>query len=1035
MRSKLFQIFLILLLLGGIQYALPQNNNFQRITTADGLSHNSITCMMQDREGYLWFGTEDGLNKYDGYSFSVYRHDIWKKNSLLDNYIWKIIQDQTGHIWIATSGGLDRFDPHEEKFSHYLYNPPEQNNIVSGLAEDKSGKLWAATARGILLFDKKKHRFELSQKYYLPAASKAPAKLYRDRYGNIWAGAPDCIAVFRNTGDGWQTVSTGQVLHGKFTVSDFAEDREGHLLVSTSGGCVYAAIDDHGLPVCSRPAKTILSGSISSVAFDSRNNCWAGTTGKGLRFFNRELSRSFYYKYSAGASNSLSDDFITCLCMDKTDQIWIGTRGGLSKLDSRIFRWKLYTRERSTRNTLSDPYATSVVRTGDGRLFIGTYNGGLNEYDPDAGKWIHYRSGKNGRLPSDFVHRLYLDGSSRLWISTNKGLVLYDLAGRRWTVYTHKPNDANSLSGNDVREVRTAPDGKLWIATFGSGLSIFDQLNGKWETINSRYSKIGSTLIRSICFSRNGDAWLATDEGLSRFRKTDNKWIVYRNNPDNNNSLCSNSILVVREDNKGLIWAGTRMGLSCFNPRNGRWKSYTVHDGLPNDFVNQIVVDKNNILWLSTNNGLSRFDPVSEKFRNFDVHDGLQGNEFSGGGFYDMYSDEIYFTGPNGVNAFSPAAINEKSYRPPVVVTSFKVFNKPFNYDRNKKFIELSYDQNFFSFEFASLDYSDSRKNRYAYRLDGYDNEWVYCGTRRYASYTNLNGGDYIFRIKGSNSDGLWNNTETVVRIHIIPPYWRTWWFRMAAAFILVGSLLVFYIQRISKLKNEKLKQQEFSQILIERQEKERKRIAAELHDSLGQELLIIKNYAAMTSKLLENSGTVTDGINHNISEISGMASEAIEEVRKISRNLRPFQIDRLGLTKAIESMLDNISETTGLGIEHSVDNIDNFVLTEHEIHIYRIVQETMNNIIKHSGSSDARLYIYSEENSIYMVIRDSGRGFDSSRYDKQGERKSGFGLSGIQERVNILCGKMNIISAAGKGTTVKISFPANSKKQTDGVV
>jgi len=421
---------------------------------------------------------------------------------------------------------------------------------------------------------------------------------------------------------------------------------------------------------------------------------------------------------------------------------------------------------------------------------------------------------------------------------------------------------------------------------------------------------------------------------------------------------------------------------------------------------------------------LSRFNPRTHTFRNFTVQDGAEFTGFRTRVCFRSPSGELFFGG-DGVLALFPEQFKENPVPPPVLLTSFSKFNQPVDLGRALSSLPelvLSWRDDFFSFEFAALSYVAPEKNKYAYRLEGFDRDWVYCGTRRYANYTSLPEGHYTFRVKAANSDGVWNEVGASLRVVVVPPFYRTWWFSGLAALGVAGVVALLFRLRVAQLRKEYAVQETFSRKLLDSQEQERKRIAAELHDSLGQNLLVIKNYALMGLNTANGENPAREHLN----EISDAATLSIEEVRQIAHNLRPYQLERLGLTKTLQAMLRQITNASDIGFSYEVDSLDGLLSPEEEISFYRIVQEAINNILKHSGASEASVRIKRAGDEIQVTIADDGRGFTLAPAEQAELQKRGFGLTGSAERVRMLGGKQTIQTAPGEGTTIHITINTN---------
>jgi ligand-binding sensor domain-containing protein/signal transduction histidine kinase len=831
---------LIFSLLSAI-YAQNSNLNFERLSLKEGLSQSTVYSIIQDSEGFMWFGTQDGLNKYNGYNFNIYKHNKLDSTSLSDNYINKCYEDKEGNIWIGTfSGGLNKFDKNTEQFKHYLHDPDNPNSLQSNniwtIYEDRSGTLWIGTLKGGLSnFNKEKETFTNYMHDSLNTNSLNDNDvwaIFEDESGIIWLGT---------FGGG---LNKFDVKKGKFTHYIHDDDNPNSLsndyircIYEDSSGFLWIGTEE-GLDKFDKKfgqfihykhdpknPYSLSHNDVRSIFEDKTGNLWVGTIN-GLNLFNREKEIFISYKYDPTNLSSLSNSDIRSIYTDKTGALWIGTlAGGVNKYDRKKDRFRHYKHNPTNPNSLSNNFIKAIYKDRDGTLWIGTY-GGLNKlvYKPgisgikDNYYFIHYRHNPDdiNSISSDRTRTIFEDSKGVLWVGTwGGGLNKFDKTTEKFTHYIHDPDDPNSINDDWVRKIFKDKDGILWIVN-SEGLDKFD----REKEIFIHYvhdptdpTSISSNNVSTIFETKDDTLWLGTDNGLNKFDKINGTFTHYTHDPSDSNSISINRIRPIHEDKSGILWIGSDGGgLNRFDRKNGKFTCFTENDGLPNDVIYGILEDDNGNIWLSTNNGLSNFNPSrpeAKKFKNYDISDGLQSNEFNGGAYFKAENGEIFFGGVNGINSFFPDRLKDNTYIPPIVITSFKVFDEDVKFDlviSKIKEIKLSYKQSFFSFEFAALDFTSPEKNQYAYKLEGFDSDWIMCGNRRYASYTNLDGGEYIFKVKGSNNDGIWNETGASVKIVITPPYWKTSLFRIVFSILIIGFLFGTYKIRIDRINKQKEK-------------------------------------------------------------------------------------------------------------------------------------------------------------------------------------------------------------------------------------
>ncbi len=832
----------------------PRHNDirFDRMSIAEGLSQSTVQCILQDRRGFMWFGTEDGLNQFDGYSFTVFRHDPQDANSLSTNYVRCLLEDQTGALWIGTwGGGLDRLDPETGQFTHYKHNPVDRHSLghdnILCLYEDRSGRLWIGTGGGGLdLFDRENDRFihhEHAPHDERTLSDNAVSAVLEDQWGELWVGTAQGGLNRLTPGRGqfthYRSVSENPHSLSSDRITAIHEDSEGVIWIGTADGglCRLDRQNDRFIRLqhSSEDPTSLSSNGVQAIYEDRSGVLWIGTSEGGLDRYDRRRNQFIQYCNDPFDPNSLSHDDVLSIYEDRGGVLWIGTfGGGLSKANPANQKFVHYHSDPNDPGSLSDDSVRAILEDSSGVLWIGTYSGGLNRFDAETGQWTHYQHDPDdpGSLSHNVVRSIYEDSHGVLWIGTEGGLDRLDPSTGQFVHYRHDPDDRHSLSHNSVWPIYEDSRGVLWVGTMGGGLNRFDPERG-WFT---RYqhdpdddSSLSHNVVSCILESYDGVLWIGTvGGGLNRFDRTTRRFSHYGHNADDPHSLSNDRVLSIGEDYRNRVYVGTwGGGFDRLDRVSERFTHFREKDGLANDVVYGIVEDNLTYLWLSTNRGLSRFTPSSEKFRNYDVSDGLQSNEFSPGAFHMGPSGVIYFGGINGFNAFYPPQVKDNPYPPPIVITAFKKLDQTVMTNISSDCeIELSYTDNFVAFEFAALDYTAPHKNQYLYRLEGFDPHWTSAGTRRYQSYSNLEAGEYVFRVKGSNNDGIWNREGLAIYISVRPPIWDSWWFRGMLAVLLVGSVLVGYRLRVRSIQ---ARTRELERQVDERTyEIERRRLVAE---------------------------------------------------------------------------------------------------------------------------------------------------------------------------------------------------------------
>ena len=1041
-------IILIILVWAAVVRAQSVQNKFQSLRNEQNLSQSSVRCILQDSRGFIWFGTQDGLNKFDGYSFTIYRHDEEDPGSLSNNSIAALYEDKSGVIWVGTvGGGINRFNRATESFTHYrndAANPQSPaSNYITLISENTDGTLWFGTDRGLDLFDPRTEEF-----IHHPIPSPTPGGAVNSNIRWLRGDEADTVMLWtnhfglqkfdRSSGEFKDLIDNESDSHllREFPVSAVYKDMTGILRIGTEGEGIYSYNRQTKELISYRhdPAvpNSLAGNTVRAICEDASGSLWFGTD-KGLDLFDKEKRSFTHHRHDPLKPDSISSDGILSLYADKSGILWIGTDYRVNKLSLNNKNFITYTNDPANPNSLDAAGIRSLYQDSAGILWIGTSGGGLRRYERETGEFKHYRhSATNPKsLSSDDVTAILEDRSGTLWFGTNGGgLNRLDRSSENFTRFLHDPDDPNSLSDNTVWTLLEDRNGTLWIGT-ANGLDVLDSQTSPFKHYRNDPAdpqSLSQNNIRALLEDASGALWVGTRTGgLNKFENQSGTFKHYRHEPNNPAGLSSDAVYALYQDAQGTLWAGTTDGLDQFDFERQSFTHITEKDGLANNTVYGILGDRDGDLWISSNKGITRFNPQKQAFRSYDAGDGLQDDEFNGGAAFQGKDGEMFFGGIKGFTRFRPETVRDSSFQPPVVLTGFKKFDQKIKLGKSLDEIDelkLSYEDYVFSFEFAALDYTAPQKNQYAYKLEGFDRDWNYSGTRRVAIYTNLDGGDYVLRVKGTNSDGIWSGHEAAIKIRIVPPFWKRWWFiALVVGFVLLVGI-ISYRRRIARLHKVRIAQEEFSRQLIESQETERKRIAAELHDSLGQNLLIIKNRAllglipaAPQTALIEQLG-----------EISTTATQALEEVREIARNLHPYKLDRLGLTKALKSIVVQAGDSSEIEFSAEIDQVDDAFSKQDEINLYRIVQECVTNILKHSQATEAGLIVRREPPGVHLEIRDNGIGFKSEMTDADFERR-GFGLNGIAERARIIGGKYSIRSSPGNGTiiTLKIELRDNN--------
>ncbi len=845
-RFRLY--FFITTLLFGPLFGRSQESDirFHHLSINDGLSQSAVNCIKQDQHGFIWIGTQDGLNLYDGYTFRVYKNDPFDDKTITNNYVWDILEDRSGKIWVATESGLNIFDKDSRTFRAYKTNNIDLSNVASwSLEEDKQGRIWMGTQHkglfcldaefsenagfthysadgkvgslpynsirdlfvdadknlwvgtnggGLCLFNASHHNFTILRYDTFNPVSISDNMIWsitQGKNGYLWIGTNNGLNRLENNNG---TYVARRFYHdpeepaslSSNAVIKVLADRNGFLWVCTHGGGLNKVVMENGSPTFSRYMHNnslpySLANNFTAEAFeDSGGSIWVGTNN-GISKFDLAKQGFSHYNTIPGEKNSLVDNNIWCFAEDPKGNLWVGHRSGLTHINMKKMVYRHFSRKTYNPKGYNDNSAISVYIDKVGQIWVGMIDGVFKLY-PDANgtgaKWeqVHYRN-QNSTLNDNRVYSILEDKKGFMWFGTREGLSRINKKNGQFWFCQHDPKDSTSISHNLIRSVFQSQSGDVWIGTNGGGFNraIIDKVTG------------------DISFER------------------------FQADPSTPDNLPTNEIMAIQEDRSGYLWLGTYgCGLVRFNPKTKKFKTYTEKNGLSNNVIYGILSDDIGELWMGTNNGLSRFYIASERFKNYHENDGLQSNEFNIGAFYKNKENRMFFGGINGFNAFYPAEIRSNGMPPQMVITDFLVFNKPVEVGGPKSplqkhvslssSIQLSYQQNNLTIDFAALHYSNSTNNTYRYILENYDEEWNEVGNRQTAYFTNVPPGKYVFRVTGANSDGKWSEKEAVLTIIITPPFWNTWWFLIVALFFIIGIVISALRYRINAIKMQKRK-------------------------------------------------------------------------------------------------------------------------------------------------------------------------------------------------------------------------------------
>ncbi len=1095
---------------------------FRHVAVEDGLSQSTVHAIYQDKNGFMWFGTDIGLNKYDGYRFTVYQCNTQDTTSISSNFIVEINEDSFGCLWVGNGyNGLNLFDREKEVFIKYVHNPNDPGSIsdnnIRAIFEDSRKNLWIGTAGGGLnLYNRSKNNFSHILHDSVSnnsLGSNFISSITEDNSGNLWLGSTEgVLCKFNPEKNTFQNFP----LYGTYK-ADFYNTTFGHVYI------------------------------------DSENNIWFGTE-IGLFFYNQQKN-SFVHYEKGNTENSLNANAISSILELEKGVFLIATdHGGLNVLNKKTGSLSHYMNKRYDETSISNDQLYSIYRSHDDIIWIGSFHGGLNIYDKKAVKFQQYKYllnekdelnccnsvlaicddkygniwiGNDGQgidifnpldhsvkhvLPdphnansihSNVITDLYRDKNNDIWIGTYlEGMSRFDGVTEKYYHYKHKPEDENSIGGNNVWTITESRNGHMWLGTIGTGLDEFDRTTNVFRHFRNdpkNPKSISNNDVFIVYEDNQANLWVGTRNGLNRKKLGSDDFVRYFSDPNNNQSIFGNWIYDIVQDSNGNIWVGTDIGLNLYQAETNSFVHYTEKDGLIGNAILGILEDNSKKLWVCTNKGLSKFDPVTKIFRNYDVVDGLQGNEFNYTSKLKTDDGKLYFGGKNGFNVFDPDSIKDNTLVPPVFITNFRVYNEPVGpHSKNPiiskhinftKEITLSYNQSVISIEFAALNFTNSRKNQYMYMLEGFDKNWNYAGNKREATYTNLNPHRYIFRVKGSNNDGVWNQQGTSLVIIIKPPYWRTGWFYFLEFLTILASIYLFIIYREKRLKNDKkLLQEKVSErtLKIEQQKKELEQHRNHLEKLIEQrteELIAAKEKAEESDKLksaflanmsheirtpmnaivgfsnllgdreltLDEREEFISLINSN-SESLLVLIEDILDLSLIEANQVLIRHEIFDINELLESIyssfaLNNKKPDLEIKLNNNLKN-NNIRIDSDKFRTKQILSNLMSNAYKFTDKGSIELGVQLKNDVLVFYVKDTGIGISNEdkdfifeRFRKLGKEKisayrgAGLGLAISKRLAELMCGELTVDSQIGSGSnfcfTIPFSFVKSNGERT----
>ena len=1049
-KLKKIVIYLFFLCLGmhSAFSETPEQITFSYISINEGLSQSTVFSIDQDKKGNMWFATYDGVNKYDGYAFTVYQHNEDDPNSIANDISRIVKTDSQGRVWIGTRDGLSRYDEEKDIFQNFFYEKNGKHLQVNGIEEISPEQLLISTPEGLIMFDIKESKF-IDDSFSTAMHKTIASTLYRQ---------DDQIYIGTST-DGLYTYSITQKTFEKV------------------------------IPILG-------TKQIQAILQQSPTRIWVATEGAGLFLINPKTKEIKNYLHSPSNPKSISSNYIRSLAMDSQNRLWIGTFNDLNIYHEGTDSFASYSSNPVENGSLSQRSVRSIFMDSQGGMWLGTYFGGLNYYHPIRNRFKNIRNipYKNS-LSDNVVSCIVEDKDKNLWIGTNDGgLNLYNPITQRFTSYTLQEDEsARGIGSNNIKAVYVDEKKSLvYIGTHAGGLSILHRNSGQVENFNQRNSQLVNENVYAILPDGEGNLWLGTLSALVRFNPEQRSFTTIEKEKDGTPVVSKQITTLFRDSHKrlwiggeeglsvfkqegldiqkasilpvsnvtklftsciyeasnGVIWVGTREGFYCFNEKDKQIKRYNTTNGLPNNVVYGILEDSFGRLWLSTNRGISCFNPETEKFRNFTESDGLQSNQFNTASYCRTSVGQMYFGGINGITTFRPELLLDNPYTPPVVITKLQLFNKVVRPDdetgiltkniSETKSITLKSWQTAFSIEFVVSNYISGQHNTFAYKLEGYDKEWYYLTDSRTVSYSNLPQGTYQFLVKAANSDGKWNPIPTALEIIVLPIWYKTWW-ALLIFFATFAGFITFVFRFFWMRKSME------AQLEIERRDKEHQeeinQMKMRFFINISHELrtpltLILTPLQEIINKISDRwTRNQLEYIQRNANRLLHLVNQLMDYRRA---ELGVFEL-KAKKGNAHQLIQDNFLFYDKLARHKKITYTLHSELEDKEVlfdanYLELIVNNLLSNAFKYTESGQSITVTLKEENGwLLLQVSDTGIGIPINKQGKIFERfyqiesehvGSGIGLSLVQRLIELHHGRIELDSEENKGSTFSVYLP-----------
>jgi len=1057
-----------------------QQYDFTNYSISNGLSQSVVNCTFQDSKGYIWIGTQNGLNRFNGETFDVYSYNPADSNSISDNWIYAITEDSSGDLWIGTKGGLNKYLQTHNKFERITYQTNFDYDVTQysyDVIALTNGNILINTPPVISVYEPSKKIFThfQSKLEYDGAVKDVKIPVLEDIDGKIWIGSTTGLAQFSTDTKEFsyfQFISKKGVPTSNVNITALFRDKKGMIWAGTVSGLfkfnsVTNRFEESQFEVGGTKKFIFENSCIRTITDDKNGNLIIGTEGNGLFAFSPDLQNQFVLQNYTSENSEIGHNIVQSLTIDRSENLWIGTLQGISKTDLKKKKFNLYRRSNSPNSIdLLGNVIASLYKNDDGTLWVGNWGQGLNLVNRDTREVEHFSSQLTGNhyISNDFVHTIFKDTDNLIWLGTRNGILIYDKAGNRFVTWNIFFNNSALPSFENVRIYMIIQDSasNYWIGT-QNGLYKVNSAKSSVEVFQKELDgshQLSANLVYCLLEDTEGLIWIATVGGLDMYNPVTKKIKHFRKGK---NGLSDDFIITLCEDNKGRIWIGTGTYVNVFNKKDSTFNFYAQEQGLPNNMIFEIVKDKNNDLWIATGKGLCKFDEEQNSFHTFTLEDGLQSLEFNLRAACVCNDGEILLGGMNGFNSFYPDSISKNTYIPNLVFTSFyktKGNSREFVNLEESREVVLKHNVNSFTIEFAALEYTNPKKNNYAYQMEGISGEWVDIGNRRFVPFSGLQPGEYTFKVKGSNNDGVWNNNEISIRIIVLPPWWKSIFAYVVYFVFVILAIVAFIKMRERKLRHDKeILKQKVLERTIQIEEKNR------LIVSKNQEL---KNLNHTKDKLFSIIG---HDLGNQFNIILGFLEVLVSDFKKLDADKVEYHLNNINKSsKHAYDLLENLLTWSRMQTKSIHYNPENFiinskitqsvellegaytkkninveVIADEEIMIFAdvnmfsmVFRNLVSNAIKFTNENgNISIFIKKKHNFCEVTVSDNGVGISAENIQKifsldsnhstpgtKGEKGTGLGLILCKEFIEKHNGKIWVESEVGKGSRFIFTLP-----------